>query len=270
MKINRGGFGGEAFGDPMGGGGGLHLVRAIAVGGQIVRAVFNKAPKTKSSAASNDGLNGGNYIVTITTGTGAAPQIIGTTQVVPYPAYGVFQAGEVGIDVHADRPLVVGLTYSLRVATRMVAEDGDTMGYPYVQSFIGASRPTRLRRKLQVQGMADFASGQNGLQVSGGDIDVATDIPSTKIRCMRRAVTMKGAFAHLPGYGIGFQPKAPLSVNRAGSLKADLAQQLKLEPDVQDAASNVQMDARGFVTVDLRIRTKQNQVFTFNVSTSNS
>ena len=267
---NYGGFGGEAFGDPLGGGGGLHLVRAVAVGGCVVRAVFNKSPKVKSSAANNDGLNGGNYALSITVGTGTDPQILGASQVVNYPAYGVVNTGEVGIDVHTDRPLVVGLSYSLSAATRMVAADGDTMGYPYNQSFVGAARPTRIRRSQRVQGIADFASGMTGLTVTGGDIGIVTGVPSTTIRCMRRAVTIKNAFAYLQGYGIGFQPKMPLSVNRVGILKADLAQQLKMEPDVQEAASNVQMDSRGFVTVDLRVRTKQNQVFTFNVNASNS
>lgn len=263
-----GGFGGEAYGDPMGGGGGLHLVRAVAVAGQLVRAVFNKAPKTKSSAANNDGLNGANYDIAITVGTGTKPLCVSTARVVQFPAFGLLNAGEVGIDVQTDRPLVVGLSYSLTVTTRMIAFDGDPIGFPYVQPFVGAARPTLTRQNRTKQGVIDFASGNNGLTVTNGDIDTVTGIPSTKLRCLRRTLTAKNSFAHLPGYGSSFEPKAPMALNRIGAVQADLRQQLRQEPDVQDAAVQVTLDARGIAIIDERVRTKQNHTFTFSVQTA--
>ena len=248
----------------------LHLMRAVAVGGQVVRVVFNKAPKTRSSAANNDGLNSANYSVSVTTGTASKPVCIGTRGAVAYPAFAVLNTGEVGIDLQTDRPLVVGLTYLVTISTSIVAADGDASGSPYSMSFVGAVRPTRTRQQSAQPAFADFASGNSGLVVTNGDIDTVTGVGSAKLRCLRRTTTVKSAFAYLPGYGVGFQPKAPLSVNRVGGLKADLANQLKLEPDVQDASSNVQIDARGFATVDLRARTKQNQTFTYSVATPNS
>ena len=264
----RGGFGGEAYGDPMGGGGGLHLVRAIAVAGQVVRAVFNKAPKTKSSAANNDGLNGANYDVAITSGTGTKPLCVSTAAVVQFPAFGLLNAGEVGIDVQTDRPLVVGLAYVLTVPPRLIAFDGDTMGFPYGQPFVGATRPTRVRQNRTKQGIIDFASGDNGLTATNGDIDTVTGIPSTKMRCLRRTLTIKNAFAHLPGYGSVFQPKAPMVTNRIGALQADLRQQLRSEPDVQGAAVQVTLDSRGLALIDERVQTKKDQTFTFSVKTT--
>lgn len=264
---NLGGFGGEGYGDPIGGGGGLHLTRAIAVAGQVVRVVFNKAPRTRSPAAGNDGLNGANYAFSITVGTGTQPLPVGTRGVVPYPAFGVTETGEVGIDVQTDRPLVVGLTYIVTVSPRVVATDGDTMGYPYIESFIGAARPARVRQNRAKQGIIDFASGENGLSVVAGDIGTVTGIPSTRLRCMRRTMTVKDSFVHMPGYGIGFDPKAPMSVNRIGALKADLAQQLRREPDVKDAVSSIALDpSRGIVTIDEIVKTKKDQTFTFQVT----
>ena len=267
-RPSPGGFGGEAFGDPMGGGGGLHLVRAIAVAGQLVRAVFNKAPKTKSSAANNDGLNGANYDVAITTGTGTKPLCVSTASVIQFPAFGLLNAGEVGIDVQTDRPLVVGLSYVLTVTPRMIAFDGDTMGFPYIQPFVGATRPARARQNRIKQGIIDFASGNNGLTATNGDIDTVTGIPSTKMRCLRRTLTMRNAFAHLPGYGSSFQPKAPLSQNRIGAIQTDLRQQLRQEPDVQDASVQVTLDARGLALIDERVQTKKNQSFSFSIKTA--
>jgi hypothetical protein len=248
----------------------FRIVRAIAVGGQVVRVVFNKAPKAKSSAANDDGLNGANYTLGVTVGAASTPLCVGTLGTVPFPAYGVLNSGEVGVDVQTDRSLVVGLTYSLAAAVRLVAFDGDLMTPPYSTTFVGAARAQRLRQAQANQGIADFNSGDSGLVVSNGDIETVTGIPSTKIRCLRRTQTMKGSFAHLPGYGTGFQPKIPMTTNRIGTLKNDLAQQLKAEPDVQDAASSVTLDARGIVTIEERVKTKQNLVFTLAVGASNS
>ena len=248
----------------------FRIVRAIAVGGQVVRAVFNKAPKAKSSAANDDGLNGANYTLGVTVGTAATPLCVGTLGTVAFPAYGVLNAGEVGVDIQTDRSLVVGLTYSLAVAVRLVAFDGDLLAPPYSASFVGAARPQRSRQAQSNQGISDFNSGDSGLVVSNGDIETVTGIPSTKIRCLRRTQTMKGSFAHLPGYGTGFQPKIPMTTNRVGVLKNDLAQQLKSEPDVQDAASSVTLDSRGFVTIEERVKTKQNTTISLTVNASNS
>lgn len=265
-----GGFGGEGYGDPMGGGGGLHLVRAIAVGGQVVRAVFNKAPKTRSPAANNDGLNGANYALTITTGSGVVPLCVGACRVVPFPAFGVLLAGEVGIDIQTDRHLVVGLAYTLTASPRVLAADGDTMGFPYTQPFVGAARPQRTRQSETFQGAVDFNSGPDGLIVSNGDIETVSGIPSCKLRCMRRTTTMKGTFAHLPGYGAGFQPKAPMTASRMAPLRADLIQQLKSEPDVQDASVTVSTSSTGAAIIDERIKNRKNQAFTLTVSGPNS
>jgi hypothetical protein len=248
----------------------IRIVRAIAVGGQVVRAVFDKAPKTRSAAANDDGLNGANYTLAITVGTGKTPLCVGTLGKVAYPAYGVLNPGEVGVDIQTDRSLVIGLSYSLLVAARIVAFDGDLLAPPYSVTFIGAARAQRRRQAQSNQGVTDFNSGSTGLTVSNGDIENVTGIPSTKLRCLRRTTTMKNAFAHLPGYGTGFQPKIPMTTNRVGALKNDLAQQLKSEPDVRDAATKVSLDARGLVTVELRVRTKAEQTFSLTVNGSTS
>lgn len=266
---NIGGFGRESFGDPFGGGGGLHLVRVVAVGGQLFRAVFNKSPKAKSSLASNDALNAGNYSLTVLAGQATTPLCVGVFQLIEFPAFGLLAAGEVGVDVQTDRPLVVGLSYQVAVQPRLAAADGDSMGSPYLASFVGAARPTRTRRNSRsMSDIIDFASGDAGLTVVAGDIGTATGLDSTRIRCFRRILTAKNAFAHLPGYGIGFQPKQPLSTARTGALKTDLAQQLRQEPDVSSATSNIQQDARGFVLVTANVTTKTGGTLVLNIAGS--
>jgi hypothetical protein len=261
-----GGFGGESFGDPFGGGGGLHVVRAIAVGGQVVRVVFNKAPRTKTPAANNDGLNGSNFAITVLTGQATTPLCVSALQVVQFPAFGLLTAGEVGVDVQTDRNLVIGLSYQVVVSPRIVAADGDSMGAPYLASFVGAARPTRTRRNSRSKAdIIDLASGDAGLTVTNGDIGTVTGLDSTRIRCLRRTLTAKNSFAHLPGYGIGFQPKVPLSTARTGALKADLAQQIRSEPDVQNVTTNVTQDVRGFVQIVETIKTKVGTTLSLSV-----
>ena len=248
----------------------MYLRRAVAVGGQVVRVVFSEAPKTRSSAANNDGQNAANYDVSVLTGTATKPLCIGTRGVVQYPAFAVLNSGEVGVDLQTDRPLVVGLTYLLTVSTSIMAADGDTIGSPYTATFVGAARPASRRQQNSTQGFVDFASGDAGLLAVNGDIGTATGVDSTKLRCLRRTFTMKGAFAHLPGYGIGFQPKAPMGTNRIGSLKADLTQQLKQEPDVENAAASISANAQGFITIDERVQTSTSQTLTFSVGAAGS
>jgi hypothetical protein len=264
-----GGFGGEAFGDPFGGGGTLRLDRAIAVGGQVVRLVFSQAPKARSSAALNDALNSANYALTVLAGTATTPLPVGILQLVQYPAFGLQVAGEVGVDLQVDRPFVVGLQYQVTVSTQLVAADGSPIGAPYSASFLGAARPVMTRRNNRTKtDIIDWNSGVNGLIVMGGDIGTVMGDASTRIRCLRRTLTVKNAFAHLPGYGIGFAPKTPLSTARTGALKVDLAQQLISEPDVAAVTTNIQQDARGFVAIAENIQTKTGATLTLQVASS--
>jgi hypothetical protein len=80
------------------------------------------------------------------------------------------------------------------------------------------------RNALGTFGMAD-----------DGDYALDQGIPSLKKRCLRRLMTRKNAFAHLPGYGVGVPDYAKKLATPAtlSSLRAEAENQLSQEPDVQ-------------------------------------
>lgn len=63
-----GGYGHEAYGDPMSGGGPLHVVRARAVKSHVVRVAFNEEPLHRSFSGRFDALNPANYAISLVSG----------------------------------------------------------------------------------------------------------------------------------------------------------------------------------------------------------
>ena len=243
----------------------FQLVRALSVGGQVVRVVFNSEPKHKSSAAFDDALNGSNYQVSVISGQGQPPQSVGVQpNVVPFPAFGVFNAGEVAVDVQTDRPLVVGLRYQVQVSAALLAADTRHIQPPFTWEFNGEARPIVTLQQRGKMGLVDLASDPvfGGIIVSAeGDWAADNgDTVGTRKRCFRRVLTRKGGFAHLgKAYGLNYSIKTPATTNKLAGLRSDVQAQLGQEPDVDSVATRVSMDARGWLTIGMRVKTKTGQ-----------
>jgi hypothetical protein len=240
----------------------FQMVRALSVGGQVVRVVFNAEPKHKSPAASDDALNGSNYQVSVIAGQGQPPQSVGVhPDVIPYPAFGVWSNLEVAVDLQTDRPLVVGLRYRVLVSSAMVAQDGRQLAPPYTWEFDGEARPIVTLQQRGKMGLVDLASDPvgGGIMVdSSGDWTADNgDTVGTRKRCFRRVLTRKGGFAHLQSYGLDYDVKQPATTNRLAGLRSDIQAGLQQEPDVDSVATQVSMDSRGFLTLGMRVKTKQ-------------
>ena len=254
-------------------GGDLHVVRAIAVGGQTIRVVFNVEPKARSAGAGDDALNASLYSVAVTSGQAAQPRCVGVREtLVPFPAYGLQGTDEVGVDVLTDRPVVVGLAYTIAVAPSIVGRAGEIMGAPYSAAFIGAARPQRRSRRTRRTGLVDFASDPlTGPVVDGsGDWAIQQGIDGTKKRSLRRMVTRKGAFSHMPTYGVLYDFKAPATSSRIGNLKVDLAQQLQQEPEVTAVSTAISATVSGATIITVNERATTGTEFSFGLmSTQN-
>lgn len=248
----------------------FQVLRALAVGGQMVRVVFSSEPKHKSNSALDDGRNPANYGVTITTGTGAILVCVGVLpDVIAFPAFGVFNAGEFALDVQTDRPLVVGLTYQVTAKPALISALGLAIGAPYSASFVGAIRPVRTRQMRRRTGLVDLATDpfQPGITVdSAGDWGHHEGIPSTKKRVLRRAMIRKNSFACLPGYGLATDFKTPATRDMLTSIKTDLAQGIQQEPDVVKSQTGVVMDARGLLALTILAKTSDGQDLTASAS----
>lgn len=252
-----GGFGFESFGDPLGLGGPLSVLRARAMEGQTVRIAFTEEPIHQSAAGPNDALNPANYVITILAGAGTQPLPVGVkTTMVVGPVAGVGASPEVGFDVQTDRPLASALVY--RITARNINSNvGGSLGAPYYADFRGI---VDVPRTATVQiGLVDLdINPVSGAYVvdSSGDLALATAFPSFKKRIFRRLQTAKNAFAWLPGYGIDVNLKAPMGSARLLALKADIQQQIEQEPETGSASVGAKLLADNVVQLIIQVKTK--------------
>ena len=268
----RAGF--EQAGEMLGDGAPFHVVRAISVGGQVVRVVFSAEPKAKSPAASDDCFNGANYQVAVVTGQGQVPQSVGTLlQVIAFPAFGVYNAGEYAGDLQVDRPLIVGMSYSVTVSHAVVGADATPIGSPYSWVFVGAARPVVTLAQRGKMGLVDFDSdpilGGINIDNSGDWAADKGDTVGTRKRCLRRATVFLNSFAHLQGYGLNYDIKCPATTNKLAAMRTDLQKQLKQEPDVTGVTTQIGTDARGFISIGMTVQTPTGQVTSTVKSTPN-
>ena len=247
----------------------FHVDRAIAVGGQVIRVVFSSEPKHRSSSALDDGLDPSNYAVSVLSGTAEPPRTVGVLPgVIAYPAFAVFYSNEYALDLQVDRPLVVGLSYLVTARAALISAAALMISAPYSASFVGAARPTRSRQMRRLPGLVDLASltfAPGILVDSSGDWATQTGLDGTKKRCMRRILTALNSFAFLPGYGLPLDVKTPMTTARLTETRSSIAKQIKQEPDVIDCKTSVTMDARGFLTISLTVKTAQDQEFDLTV-----
>ena len=259
---DQGGYGFEPWGDPYGIGGPLHVRRARAVESQVVRVVFDEPPLTRSASGTNDALNPLNYSVSIIDGAGTKPQVVGVSPVpIPAPAVAVYAFPETGIDVHVDRPLVVGILYKITVVN-VLAKAGGALSSEDNADFVGNFVLDKVNPPSRALQFSDFkfdlfsATGGAYVFSDTGDIAIDDGLENVRKRILRRIATPKGAFRHLPDYGTTLRLKRPLATRELVPLKADVLQQVKQEPEVIDAQVLVTLDpAHGLLLLQVRAKT---------------
>lgn len=136
------------------------------------------------------------------------------------------------------------------------------------------SRPSRDVANPQTAAAARTATGQAlalGTFGVGDDGDYATDegVINLKKRVTRRLVTKRGAFAHLPDYGVGvpYYAKQLATSERVSSLRADAEDQVMREPDVEKARVALVQDSRtpGLARLRVAIKSKAGPPVAFDV-----
>lgn len=264
---DQSGFGGEDYGDPYGLGGPLHVVRARAVESQTVRVVFDEPPEFRSRGADSDGRNPLNYSVDIVTGQGTKPQVVGVKDTIVLPgAAGVYTDPERGVDVQTDRPLVLGIQYLVTVVN-VRAKAGGALGAPYSANFEGVFQQSQVNPAPPTLQYSDFKFDIFGKSASAfvfddaGDVALDAGVENIRKRILRRLMTPKNAFRHLPGYGTNWALKAPLSTRELVPTKHDILQQVKQDPEVLDASVSVTLQpADDLVIVRIKARTARGDV----------
>lgn len=272
-----GGFGEESFGDPMGGGGPIHVVRARAIGGRLVRVTFSGEPVHVSPSGRPDALNPANYLFSVFSGLATDPTAMAVEPAIAVGPTMNVASGEFAADVHTDRALVQGITYTVTVRTTLGAKGGGTIGSPYAANFEGAailSETVLLPRKI---GLADISNRPfDGTFIVGddGDLTPQDGVENLRKRMLRRAATPKNSFAHLPGYGVGVRVKQLYSPPQLQAMKADLQAQLLLEPEVASADVSFKQQvvgpSAGVVTIVMSVKTKRGAIVAATLESSPS
>lgn len=252
-----GGFGGSGLGPLFfGTGGPISVVRALAVAGQVVRVVFDDEPLHRSPAGGSDALNPSNYSLTVTGGAAVAPTPVGVDRdPIVGPARGVGNgtaaADERGMDVHVDRPLVVGVGYQVFVRN-VQSMSGGTLASPYSAIFGGVTRLEETKVPARNQDLIDLANPAFvGGYVFDDSGDLATDTPEDGLRkrIYRRLTTRRGSFRWMPGYGSTIDLKETGSLAKISAAQADLTAQVKQEPDVAAASVRITVFDNGVTII---------------------
>jgi|WetSurMetagenome_2_1015567.scaffolds.fasta_scaffold11261_3 hypothetical protein len=242
----------------------MNVTRAVAVGSQLVRVVYSVEPRHRSMAGLDDALNAANYGVAIVSGVGSPIQSVGVKpSVVAYPAFGVTSQNEVAVDVQLDRPMVVGLSYTVSVNAAVKSAAGQAVGTRSA-SLAGASRPRRDRQLRRRVGLVDLASDPftGGILVdSSGDWASHDGVEGTHKRIWRIALTSRGSFVWMQDFGLDHQIKKPATLSMLGNLRTDLKNQIQRQPDVKATETRVVMDASGLLQLTIKVKTTRDEEF---------
>lgn len=88
---------------------------------------------------------------------------------------------------------------------------------------------------------------------SDGDLANDEGLENLRKRCVRRLTTRRGAFGHLPNYGLDLPLKAPFRPSLLRQIQADAIEQLRSEPGVLEAAVQLQVPAPGILRISARV-----------------
>lgn len=158
----------------------------------------------------------------------------------------------------------VGVTHRVS-STTLKDQSGNAIVSPRQADFLGITDAAKdtVEDRLATRRMAavDIANPQvpkepffAGTLQLGADGDYLLESGTQLIRklWLRRLVTQKGDFFHLPDYGVGIRVKEPIPVANLGRLKTQIEEQLAREPEVESVTATVSMDSRGILTVQAR------------------
>lgn len=102
-----------------------------------------------------------------------------------------------------------------------------------------------------------------------GDYAFDEGIETLRKRVIRRLITAKGGFAHLPNYGVGIPTlgkRLAVAANLA-TVAADAEAQIASEPDVADVGVRAIIDPTtpSVVRFQVRVRTKEGKASSFDI-----
>lgn len=256
------GWGGGKWGETPWGGSSvdsLQMLRALAVRDNVVRLWFNVAPKFIGNLELGDAADPERFVVVPIAGTKGADGLP-ARPVYPCAIERAAIAGSLGtvLDVTVDRPFSPWPA-QYRISCNGVQSITGLFLDPTSTSriFDGLSRGFAPARADLVVSAKDIANPQNRAAMldplpnttdslilgtiptdAQGDLAFDDGVDSYRKRLFRRCLTRKGAFAHLPGYGVGLpdQVKRLALPGVRDALASDAEAQIRQEPETTDVS----------------------------------
>lgn len=262
------GYGTSSYGlDPYGSVlGSLSVASAWALSTHTIQVNLTSEPRHESQFAEGDALNVATWTVEA---VGGAPRTV----------LGAEMIDDVSVMLTILEPLGNHLVEHEVTAVGLVGVDDLPMTAPTSALFLGVVQTLDPLDAVAVEGFRDrdlanppFQLGR-GLGTAGaiiigpdGDYDTEAGAPLIRKLLLRRLTTPRGAFRHLPNYGIGLAVKEPVaSAGDLVALRTEIEAQALEEPDVATAEARVTMDRSGVLVVQLNARPKHGASFTLRM-----
>lgn len=286
-------FGVSPFGTaagPFGGPGIITILGVLPVGINEAIVVFDKPPLADDSEGFNSATNTKNWDIeaidpSIPSTSDPSIIYIPPKEVVPTydPGVGACELDDedaTQIHVFTEGPMEPRVRYKIMVQPSVEGADCETLAGVDTFEFQAPSRgPRRASRFVQEDRYRDldmqfFPVDEKQAQGTwrhepSGDIAIQDGEASLKKRVIRRILTTRGAFAHLPNYGIDPMVK---SLARSGNIQAlinDIAEQVRQEPDVSQVGVSAERSSTpGLLDLAIYIRRRElfDVRFTFQMS----
>ncbi len=239
----------------------LDHVRVIDA--NTVRATFTDVPQQLHDRIVSDALNPFNYALAVVTGPNGtwAPTVAKVYQV---------DADPLSVDLRLDRTLpgtMRSQQTSLRVTVVNVlsAAGAPMIGAAYKDFYALNQVVNETTRRLERSVGRDLSNPFTPNSPAGGtfrigasgDYKFDTGLALVKKLIYRRLLTPKGAFFHMPEYGMGLKPKSVAYPYMLTSARAEMKRQILQEPEVQDCSVKVTQNAHQMVIFFVHVRTKQ-------------
>lgn len=244
--------------------GGLSIVGAKPVSTHTIRVTLAKEPQAISSQLPGDVFNPRTWtVVRLDSGVGfTVMEVVAITSNLEYEIRLLEALGSSNVQHQVSSETLLG-------------EDGGLIENPMFHNFFGlldASQSTPERRAAQDKYAIRDIFNPQGLLPSGstgGVYTVATDgdyqlhggTDFARKMILRRMMTTRGGFSHLPGFGVGLRVKEPLPSGDLISLQKDIEDQVKLEPEVDKVKVSVSQNKNALTIVVLaRLKTTGQQI----------
>jgi phage baseplate assembly protein W len=257
------GYGIDAYGTSYYGSAGAPLAidNAFAVATRAVRVTLSAEPKLESPYVSGDGLNPATWQFYRLDDAGAQTEQITVinVEIVEHPLV---------LDIYLMEPMGSHNAQHRIKSTTLRAANGQLIGTTHQYDFPGVlfadtatPQAQTATRQLALRDIAnlpvvspEFGNGGTLQITASGDYANEEGVALVKKLVLRRVLTRRGAFFHLPSYGVGLPVKLPVPSGELLRIKGEIERQVRLEPEVEAVSASLQANADGTMYVGLKVR----------------